>query len=463
MDKTADKKDLKSKLLTAVVVTVLCLIFVVGFIYGLNSVLAMEGSYPPETDTHGIYTEPKSEEEVVKLLNKAVEGAVAGKPKICINDELDVDKDSVETDGSDNLKDTIKFAKDGFVDGINENFEEIETDFNETVKIRMPYIKASDIESYECKYFAKNYIYQCGICDAESDELLNGCPECGSTNLYEQKDRGEYIINVVLKNNDEVLKSNFAPRDDSKIRSLVGDNFNDVLDMNNVKVSYDKLMLSFRVNRETGELNYLEYRKEFNVSTDVAFKGDYASVGNANVKFNANEVMKNEFTWPSIELSEKEMIIEPKKSDNLTATLTCADPTKPVVKWSTSDENVVTIDDEGYMKAGKEPGEATITASFEFLGKTYIDTCKIKVLIPVESMKMSKRNIKLNVGETKELKATVSPSNATVKTAEWFTEDASIATVNQNGVVTAIKSGTVTIYALSTDGYYKSSCEVTVK
>lgn len=463
MDKTVDKKDLKSKLLTAAVVTVLCLIFVVGFIYGLNSVLAMEGSYPPDPDTHGIYTEPKSEEEVAELLNKVVDGAIKGKPKASINDELSVDKDSIETDGGDNLKNTIAFAKDGFVDGINENFESVETDFAETLKIRKPHVTASDIESFECKYFEKNYIYQCDICDAESYELLNGCPECGSTNLYEQKGRGEYVVNVVLKNNADVLKSNFAPRNDGEIRALIGDSFDDVLNVNNVAVAYDNLTLSFKINRETGELKYLEYRKEFNVSSDVAFKGDFASVGNANVKFNANEVVKNELTWPSLELSEEEMVIEPKKSDNLTATLTCSDPTKPVVTWKSSDESVVTIDDEGYMKAGKEPGEATITASFEFLGQTYIDTCKIKVLVPVESMKISKRNVKLNEGETKELKVTVSPSNATIKTAEWFTEDASIATVDQNGIVTAVKSGTVTIYALSTDGYYKSSCEVTVK
>ena len=157
------------------------------------------------------------------------------------------------------------------------------------------------------------------------------------------------------------------------------------------------------------------------------------------------------------------MIIEPKNSDKLTATLTCSDPLKSVVTWKSSDENVVTVDDEGYLKAGKEPGEATITASFEFSGKTYSDTCSISVKIPVESMAVSKRSIKLNAGETKQLEAKVSPKNATVQTKKWYSEDESIATVDENGVVTAVKSGVVTVYALSDDGFFKSSCEVIVK
>lgn len=462
-NKTVDNKDKKSKLLTAAVVVFLCLTFVVGFIWGLNSVLAMEGSYPPETDTHGFFTEPKSNEEVIELLNTVLKGALDGKPRANISNSIDVDGGSVETDGSDTLKDTILFAKDGFVDGINEKFENAETDFSEELKMKVPQITAADIESFECKYFARNYVYQCGICGAENDELLNGCPECGSTNLYEQQGRGTYVVNIVLKNDESVLNNNFAPKSDEEIRALMGDDFNGVLDIDKIDVSCDKMTISFQINRENGELTYLEYRKDLKADTDVTFTDKYESLGKTNVKFNASEIIKNEFTWPALTLSADEMIIEPKKSDNLTATLTCSDPTKPVVTWKSSDENVVTIDDEGYMKAGKEPGEATVTATFEFLGKTYTDSCKIKVLVPVESMDISTRNMKLSVGETKTLKAKVSPAKATVQTATWYTEDESIATVDENGTVKAVSSGTVTVYALSDDGFFKSSCEVTVK
>ena len=72
-------------------------------------------------------------------------------------------------------------------------------------------------------------------------------------------------------------------------------------------------------------------------------------------------------------------------------------------------------------------------------------------------------NIALDKGKTKTLKATVSPSYATNKTLRWETGDASVATVNQNGVVTARGAGTTCICAYSQDGSNKSSCcEVSV-
>lgn len=462
-NKTEDSKDIKSKILTAVVVIFLCLVFVIGFIWGLNSVLAMEGQFPPEKDTHGIFEEPKTNEEVIEMLNKAVSGVLAGKPKSFVSDEIGIDGNNFETDGGDMLKSSIEFAADGFEDTIGERLGKSETDFSQELKIRVPQITAADIESFECSYFAHNYIYSCDICDAESDKMLNGCPECGTTNLYVEEGRNEYVVKAVLKNSDAVLKNNFAPLSDEEIRQLLGDDFDGVLNIDNIGISYDNLEILFKINRETGELTYLEYKKDVTAKSAVTFTDKFESAGNANVNFKLTLKNKNEFTWPSLALNEEEMVIEPKKSDNLTATLICDDPTKPVVRWSSSNESVVSVDEEGYMKAGKNPGEAVVTAEFDFQGKTYSDSCLIKVRVPVESMKMSKRSIKLEIGSTKQLEAKVSPSDATIKSVKWFSENESIAKVDENGLVTAVSDGTVTVYAISDDEYYKSSCEVTVK
>ncbi len=465
MAKAKKDNDVKSKILTASVVVFLCLVFVVGFIWGLNSVLAMEGAYPPETDTHGVFEEPKTNDDIVKLLNDVVNKTAEGKPKAAVYSEFDVDNGSLTVDGSEELKKTILFAVDGFKDTLGENAARSETEFAQAPEFRNPQITADDIESFECKYFARNFVYQCDICGAEAEELLNGCPECGSTNLYVQQGRGEYVVNVVLRNNETVVSKNFPARTDAEIRALLGDDFNNAenYEIGKIETAPEKFEINFRINRQTGELTYLEYKKDMTAKADAAFKGSFASLGNTSVEFKLSEKIKNEFTWPALTLSEEEKIIEPKKSDNLTATLTCSDPTKPVVTWTSSNEDVVTIDDEGYMKAGKEAGESTVTATFEFNGKTYSDTCLIKVMVPVESMKISKRSIKLGAGETKQLDAKVSPANSTVQTKTWYTEDEKIATVDENGVVTAVSGGTVTVYALSDDGYFKSSCEVTVK
>ena len=62
-----------------------------------------------------------------------------------------------------------------------------------------------------------------------------------------------------------------------------------------------------------------------------------------------------------------------------------------------------------------------------------------------------------------QLKATVTPANAANKNVTWTSSDETVATVTQDGTVTAVaKEGTATVSAVSVQGGYTASCEVTV-
>ena len=83
--------------------------------------------------------------------------------------------------------------------------------------------------------------------------------------------------------------------------------------------------------------------------------------------------------------------------------------------------------------------------------------------IPVTSVTLNKSSLSLEVGNTETLTATITPSNATNKTVTWESSDTSIATVDQNGRVTAVKAGNATITATAADSSGKSAtCTVTV-
>lgn len=68
----------------------------------------------------------------------------------------------------------------------------------------------------------------------------------------------------------------------------------------------------------------------------------------------------------------------------------------------------------------------------------------------------------LAVGESFALQAKVAPSNATMKTVSWSSSDETVATVDADGVVTALKIGTCRITVATDDGNKTATCVVSV-
>ena len=96
------------------------------------------------------------------------------------------------------------------------------------------------------------------------------------------------------------------------------------------------------------------------------------------------------------------------------------------------------------------------------VGVVNIPVYDSSVGIPVAGVSLSQTSAKLHFGETLALTATVTPANATNKRVTWSSSDEAVATVDENGVVTAKTSGTATITATTAVGGKKATCTVTV-
>ncbi len=461
MKKEMKKKVDKEKLFIVVLICTLVGIFVGLFTYGLSSVLAMEGSFPPNALQEGLTPAPESKEAALELLNQAVDGAIAEKPKLESNRHFDLNADSITTSGSNELKTMLSYVVGDFDSQLDSNFEGVSTDFGVDIadKLNVPAITADDITDFKCEYI----YYSCPSCGNESDEPRSDCEICGSVYPYNMKYRDEYTVTLTVAVNEKTLGGNFDKRTKEEALALCGDTLGTFADVNKLDIEYTELNVVYKVERLTNSLKFLEYSKLMKVDTDVKLLGKYEKIGAVDASFEITEYDNYNFTWAGISLSADEITVEPKGTNNLLATLTCTDPLSATVAWSSTDESIVTVDDEGYFDAGKNIGEAKIIASFEFNGRTYTDECVVKVKYSVESSKMDKKNIELSVGESRQLNVTVLPEKSTVKTVKWYSEDESIATVDENGVVTAVSAGDVIVYSLTDDGYFKSSCEVTVK
>ena len=135
------------------------------------------------------------------------------------------------------------------------------------------------------------------------------------------------------------------------------------------------------------------------------------------------------------------------------------------VKWTSSNEAVVTVDAAGKLTA-KTAGKAIITAVTS-------DGNVMYCIVTVENIKVSKITItsttsnKIATGKKVTLKATVTPSNAYNKGVTWKSSNTKVATVSSSGVVTTKKKmggKTVTITATAKDGSgKKASYKIYVK
>lgn len=142
---------------------------------------------------------------------------------------------------------------------------------------------------------------------------------------------------------------------------------------------------------------------------------------------------------------------------SIEATVTPEDATDVVIEYSSSDEAIATVDNTGYITA-IAAGEADVTAIIADTGLAA--TCHVIVTPAIESMDMSKSSMTMKPGATSTLFVAVSPEDADISGMTWTSTDAAVATVDQEGNVTAVADGTATITA--TIGNTSATCDVTV-
>ena len=152
----------------------------------------------------------------------------------------------------------------------------------------------------------------------------------------------------------------------------------------------------------------------------------------------------------SVALDEDSVTIPVGREIHLTATVAPDDAFNKNLSWESSDSSVVTVDSNGNVKAVSS-GTAVVTAKTTD-GSNVFDTCAFNVKPLVSSIKIQPSESNLYVGQEEALVAVVSPENAYDRSVTWTSSDESIAKVDQNGVVTALDDGTVSITAKANDG-----------
>ena len=148
-------------------------------------------------------------------------------------------------------------------------------------------------------------------------------------------------------------------------------------------------------------------------------------------------------------ISENILTLEKGNTHVLSASVLPTNTAARSVLWSSNNEGVATVTAEGLVTA-ISGGEAIITS-------TTVDglcaaSCEVSVIISVTSVSLDQNTLHLENGDSFTLVATVSPTDATDPLVTWWSDDDDIATVSENGLVTANSVDSTCIYVSTNDG-----------
>lgn len=192
--------------------------------------------------------------------------------------------------------------------------------------------------------------------------------------------------------------------------------------------------------------------------------------GTAEIKVSANEVNLSSSCMVTVVVpatgitvpDKLDLALNGQNTASLNAMATPEDATDVTLTYASSDEKVATVDETGLVTAvGNGEADITISLTQTFSVATgenataetsskpinLTATTHVTVTTAVESISFDKTEGVLTVGNTHQIKATVSPENASDQTLTWTSSDESVATVDGSGNVAAKAAGSVTITA----------------
>ena len=169
----------------------------------------------------------------------------------------------------------------------------------------------------------------------------------------------------------------------------------------------------------------------------------------------------------SVVLNQTELTMKPDETIQLTATVYPANAANKKVVWTSSNDEVAMVTEDGFVLAMAE-GEADITAT-SAENSSIKAVCHIKVekekvpVVTIVGIKFEESPVTIYTGENKKLNVIFDPIDATNKQLEWKSTKTSVVDVDQEGNILGVSEGKAIITAKTTDGSDLSiNCVVTV-
>ena len=155
------------------------------------------------------------------------------------------------------------------------------------------------------------------------------------------------------------------------------------------------------------------------------------------------------------------VVVYVKKNQKVTATVLPQDASNGALLWESENPTIATVSNSGNI-TGVSAGTTTVKCTTKD-GTNLTKEIQVTVLQQISNIDLDQTKVDMIVGKTLTLKATIEPETVTNAGLVWSSNNEAVATVDQNGVVTAVGRGTARITCAALDGLgAKATCDVTV-
>ncbi len=162
----------------------------------------------------------------------------------------------------------------------------------------------------------------------------------------------------------------------------------------------------------------------------------------------------------SVVIDPQQVIIPVSTTFQLKAIVYPLNATNKNVIWKSSYNYSATVSETGLVSAKNSVATVKIIVTTE--ENNFTDTCEVRIVRPVSGVTLNYNTLSLVKGRTSKLRATVTPSDATIKNVIWSNTNPEVASVDATGKVTALGGGSDTIIVTTEDGGFADSCFLTV-
>lgn len=290
--------------------------------------------------------------------------------KISSYTDVSVDDSSVkvtDTHGAEVDNSLITYAKNKIMLTVDSWYDEDYTGkFGDMLEVR-PVVNLTDAENTAS-------IYTTGLADEK------GAPVFDDEGVLVDED----FYFVTFKMNGTKASINAADTFRTKSLPEVGEmlkkELSTVCKINKSTVAPADFGITLKVNRFTDKIDYLEVTRVYNVMADVSFIGDMSTFGEKSIEFTYKVTEHFDYYYAGISFTNQPLRLDVGEEAVLSVNAVMEDDSDYQVKFISTDESVIVVDEMGYVTALKESEEPVyVTVTLCYMGKIFTDKCPVYV------------------------------------------------------------------------------------